>query len=159
VIKLSLYEVVPKEIWIPLFALSMLVFTYLVVPKEEFNRFFPTALVWGGIITILINSSMYFFKVIVYPFEGPFSLFGTPFWLVLAWPMSAILYLYFKPRGLLPYLLYLFAFCIISVGIDTFLHNLKVLVHVSWYPFFRFPMSIVFFEGSRIFYDKVMSKE
>lgn len=105
--------------WIVL-AVVLWVVALLAVPQEDFRRLVPFGLIAGFGLALLINLfggpilGLWGFRQLAWP------ILGIPFWVLLAWVPSVILFVHFLPGNALARLAWILVFPAIYTGLDYY---------------------------------------
>jgi hypothetical protein len=139
----------------------MLLLTIIFVPKDKFKSLFWLSFLWGFLVSIafvLITSGL--LNLLQWRHTMPFSFYGTPVWLNVAWLLSIMLYLYFLPtqKEWYYFAVYLFGFAFASAILDKVFHQIGLLQYIHWNPFFRFLVALGWFYGTAYHFNYMKAK-
>lgn len=132
----------PNRLYYPAFALVMLFFVLVFIPRAKIQKFFWFSLLWGtGLDTALI----WLFKSLnLYHYVNaePFEFYGSPFFINFSWATAVMLFLHFLPLRKEWYVLpiYLSSFGLVGLYIGVFFTNAGLIVETHWNELLRFPL-------------------
>ena len=132
----------PNSLYYLAFALTMLFFVLVFIPRKILQKIFWFSTLWGvGLDLILI---LLFKKLNLYHYvnDAPLDFCGSPILINLSWACAVMLFIYFLParkeRYIIP--LYLGTFALIGTFIGFFLINAGLIVETHWNELLRFPV-------------------
>ncbi|MCR3923003.1 MAG: hypothetical protein NUK65_10900, partial [Firmicutes bacterium] len=149
---------IPHDIYYFTFTFLMALFMIILIPREDIKRLFGISFVWGYfgslvfVITLGRLMSLFSWQ------ETAFTFLNSPFLLNLAWVPALMLYLYFLPKEKVLFWLYLLTFALVSAGLDSIFNQLGTLQYISWNPFARFIVAIVWLLSTTLHF-KYLSKK
>ncbi len=151
----------PIKIYYPLFTFLMLFLTIIFVPKDKIKTLFWLSFIWGflgSIFYVFIFSELFY--LLKWQHAYPFSFYGTPVWLNVAWLLSIMLYLYFLPiqKEWYYFASYLFGFSLASAILDKIFNQIGLLQYIHWNPFFRFIIALGWFYGAAYHHNCLKEK-
>lgn len=141
----------PIEIYYPAFTFLMLFLTIIFVPKNKFKSLFWLSLIWGFLFSIFF---VFVFggllNLLQWRHAEPFSFYGAPVWLNVAWLLAIMIYLYFLPTQKEWYYFasYLLGFAFASAILDKIFNQIGLLDYIHWNPFYRFLVALFWFYGA-----------
>lgn len=130
-----------------LFALMMLFFLLIFVPRLAIKKLFWFGMFWGSTLDFLIETVFSLLNILRYEHIQPFNIGRLPVWTVLGWTPAAILFVYFLPQRKERYIfwLYIIMFSGLTACIGAVLSQLKLLVFINWSVIHWFVMGIAFY--------------
>lgn len=133
----------------PLWGITMLIVTVLIVPRKDIKYLLPYAFTGTLIISAVLIFSSKVIKAWTYLKTEPYSVLGTPIFVLLAWGAAMIIFLWTIPRYL-PVWTHYFYIGIYGLGgvvLDIVFHQLGLRPFASWYRSWMwfFPVFLVFF--------------
>jgi hypothetical protein len=138
-----------SSLYYPAFALTMLFFVLVFIPRKEIKKIFWFSSLWGSgvdLILILLFKTLNLYR---YVKASPFDFYGSPIFINLSWSAAVMLFIHFLPirkeKYVLP--LYLSIYGIFGVFIGVFLTNAGLIVEIHWNELLRFPVIYLWFYG------------
>jgi len=132
--------------WIIL-AIVVWVVGLLAVPQEDFRRLVPFGLIAGFALALLINLlatpilRLWGFRQLAWP------ILGIPFWILLAWVPSVILFVHFLPDNSLARLGWIILFPAIYTAIDYYFLRLGLRFYS---PIWNLPYAFLLSLGTHL---------
>ncbi len=105
--------------WIVL-AIVLWVVGLLAVPQDDFRRLVPFSLLAGFGLALLINLigspilGLWGFRQVIW------SILGIPFWVLMAWIPSVIIFVYYLPENSLARLAWILAFPVVYTALEWY---------------------------------------
>ena len=145
----------------PAFALTMLFFILVFIPRQKIQKVFWFSLLWGSGVDIIL---IWFFKLLNlyhYVKSDPFSFYGSPIFINLAWTAAVMLFIHFLPARKEKYVfpIYLAGFAMTGVFIGVFLKNAGLIVETHWNELLRFPVIFFWFYGCYLHYQYLKKED
>jgi hypothetical protein len=145
----------PIQVYLPLFAMTMVALVVLFVPRENFGKLFWLGLIWGflaNIFFVLIFSK--WFGLFEWRHVYPFRFLNQSVWVSFAWILTIIFFLNHLPEGKIwyRYPVYLLAFSVASAALDKVFYQIGLLHYFHWNPFYRFLVALIWFHGTKMHY-------
>ncbi|MHB1127542.1 MAG: hypothetical protein ACYC2T_11425 [Bacillota bacterium] len=119
----------------PIWAIMMVTLSLILVPRKDYHVLLPHGILGALITSIFLLLGSQVIKAWKYVDFLPFSVFGIPIFILIAWGATIILFLWAVP-GDLPgqtHHLYIGLFSMLGVVLDTLFHNLGLRTFASWY--------------------------
>lgn len=133
---------IPNSLYYPAFALTMLFFVLVFIPREEIQKTFWFSLLWGSGLDLILILLFKALNLYHYVNADPFNFYGSPIFINLAWAAAVMLFIHFLPtrkeKWVLPVYIGMYAF--LSLFIGVFLTEAGLLVKTHWNEFLRFPV-------------------
>lgn len=135
--------------------IAMIALSILLVPREQYRQLIPYALAGTGIVYIVLTLASKVFKAWEYIEVEPFSLFGTPIFVLAAWGATFIIFLWALPRHLPVWIHYVYIsfYGFMGVILDYFFHQYGLRPYAPWYNgwMWFFPVTLVFYLSYKIY--------
>ena len=145
------------------FAFPIILLTLMIIflDRKAIQSLFWFGMVWGAggsFVFVVIFSNI--FTLFKYKHIEPFTFFGLPVLLGLAWTPAILLFLHFLPNRKTgyPYYAYITAFSLLSAVNDELFYKLGLLEYIHWHAFFRFIISLPYFYWMAIHYEYLKEK-
>lgn len=136
------------NIFYPSFAGISLILALILIPKNQYKKFFVYGLIFGGIGDGVIGTLHSLLGLIDYKNMGMWDLFGiTSIWTLITWAFNFMIFFYFLPREKTFLYLYILAFVGLSYGVGLVMQNMGLfeyigllkflapVVFLAWYSF------------------------
>lgn len=150
---------IPHDFYYIAFALGMVVFMVIFIPRSDIKELFPLSFVWGYLGSFLFVIT---FSGLLSYFRWqatPFTFISSPLILNLSWIPALMIYLYFLPKEKHLFWLYLLTFSLVSAGIDSVFHQLGTLRYIFWGPMGRFIVAVLWFLGVTVHFNYLTKKK
>lgn len=126
----------------------MVVLSLVLIPRERYRVFMPVifiaTLFHSGLIYIAINIA----EAWQYVAEEPFSVFGIPIFILIAWGASLALFLWGLPEKLprWTHYVYIASFALAGTFIDAIFHSIGLRRYSEWFSgwMWFFPLFFIF---------------
>jgi hypothetical protein len=112
----------PNSLYYPAFALTMLFFVLVFVPRKEIKKIFWFSVLWGTGLDVLLVLLFKALNLYHYINADPFDFYGSPIFINLAWAAAVMLFLHFLPARKEKYILpvYISLFAVLGLFIGVF---------------------------------------
>jgi hypothetical protein len=132
----------------PVFAFTLVLISLALIPRESYRVFLPViflaTLVHAGLLYLAIN----IVDAWQYAANEPFSVFGIPIFILIAWGPSLALFLWGLPLGLprWAHYVYIASFALAGTIIDATLHSVGIRPYSPWFSgwMWFFPLFFIF---------------
>lgn len=132
----------------PVFASTMVVLSLVLIPRERYSVFLPVifiaTLIHSGLLYVAIN----IIEAWQYVGDEPFSVFGIPLFILIAWGAAFALFLWGLPEKLprWGHYVYITAFALGGTILDSMFHSLGIRAYSEWYSgwMWFFPLFLIF---------------
>ncbi|HYH03010.1 MAG TPA: hypothetical protein VEC37_07920 [Bacillota bacterium] len=128
------------------FALIMLFFSLVFIPKRKIQKLFWFGMLWGSILDFIVEHIYVFFHLTKYQYMEPFNIGALPLWTVLAWTPAIMLFIYLFPQHKAAYLywVYLTMWSTFITFVAVILNHLRLLIFINGGPWIWFVGGFIF---------------
>ncbi len=122
--------------------------TVILIPKEQYKKYFIYGFFTGGVANVLVVSIFSYLNFIKYYNMGPFAVFDTfAFFTPIAWTFTMMLFLYFLPVRKVFFFPYVISFALFAVAVGEVLKGfglyeysiyLMPFVFIAWFSLTAF---------------------
>ncbi len=150
-----------NNLYYPAFALVMLFFVLVFIPRAEIKRLFWFSVLWGTGLDFIVVLLMKILNIYRYSNASPFVFYGSPIFLNLAWATAVLLFFYFLPVSKIKYILYVYIgiYAMLGVFIGAFLKEAGLLIEIHWHVLLRFPLVYGCFYACYRHYEYLRKKD
>lgn len=126
----------PSYIYL-LFALSVGLAAYLVIPKEQLKKFFIYGLILGGILdTIIVILFGKVFSFFQYKNMEVFNILDIySFWTPITWTFVLMMFLYLLPSKKIFLYPYVLSFGFLNYSVGLVMQNFGLFEYIGWYKY------------------------
>jgi hypothetical protein len=143
----------------PIFAITLVVLSLVLIPRERYRIFLPviflSTLIHAGLIYMAMNVA----QAWQYLGDEPFSVFGIPIFILMAWGAAFALFLWGLPERLprWAHYVYIASFALAGTIIDATFHALGLRSYSGWYSAWMwfFPLFLMFWLTYIIYRQRV----
>ncbi len=127
-----------------IFALSVGLASYMVIPKEHLKKYFIYGLFFGGMldtaVVILFGKVFSFFQ---YKNMGVFNVLNIySFWTPITWTFVLMIFLFFLPYKRIFLYLYILSFGVFGYFVGLVMQNFDVFEYIGLYKYFA-PLTFI----------------
>jgi hypothetical protein len=143
------------------FPAILLLLTIIFLDRKTLQSLFWLGLIWGsGFSTLIIVIADNCFHLLRYQHASPFTFFGSPVLLHLAWAPAILMFLHFLPNRKISYAFYAYIliFSFMSSIIDEIFHQIGLLKYIHWNSFVRFVITLPYYYFLAVHYLMLKSK-
>ena len=139
----------------PLWAIAFVVISLILVPRKEYQYLLPHGFLGVIIVGLFLFLSVHLFKAWSYKDSFPYSILEIPIFILAAWGVSIIIFLWSIPEDspVWTHYLYIAVWSIVGIFFDQLFHNLKLRPYAPWYRSWMwfFPVFVIFWVNYKIY--------
>lgn len=130
------------NLYYPAFALTMLFFVLVFIPRAELKKTFWFSVLWGTGLDLILVLLFKVLNIYHYVKAEPFDFYGSPIFINLAWAAAVMLFIHFLPARKEKYILplYISLYAVLGMFIGVFLTKAGLIVETYWNELLRFPV-------------------
>lgn len=117
----------------PIFAVLMIGFALLMIPRKLFKEYFMYGFLMGGLADVVITKLSGLLGIFWFENQGIFNVLGLHALSPICWTLVMMLFLFFLPERLVFRIAYLCSWSLLAVGFGYVVHNAGLFYFKSWF--------------------------